>query len=241
MEQKEGYHIGLIMDGNGRWATAQGQPRLFGHKAGVETVLSIVRAAPEAGVHTITLFAFAIANWKRDREEVDGLWALFMEFLVTMLDELLQEGVRFRLIGDASGLPENVLKAGKDTEERSKNNTGTLLQVALNYDGVDEVARLLKRAVTAGVSSEEITSEYVLNNLDTEAGNNPDVVIRTGMKERVGRFSYWRSSAFLPLQSAQSVCVGTETLWPDFTPDELVEIISFADPDSRLFGSQRIE
>ena len=239
MEQKEGYHVGLIMDGNGRWATAQGEPRLVGHKAGVDAVLSIVKAAPETKVHTITLFAFAIANWKRDKEEVDGLWVLFMEFLVTTLDELLEEGVRFRLIGDASGLPENVRKAGKDAEERSKNNAGTLLQVALNYDGVGEVTRLLKRTVMAGVSPEEITSAYVLDNLDTEAGNNPDVVIRTGMKERAGRFSYWRSSAFLPLQSAQSVCVGTETLWPDFTRDELVEIITFADPDSRLFGGQR--
>jgi len=240
MKQKDGYHGRLIMDGDGRWATAQGAPRLVGHKAGVDTVLSIVKAAPEAKVHTITLFAFAIANWKREKNEVDGLWALFMEFLVTTLDELLDEGVRFRLIGDASGLPKNVRDAGKDAEERSKNNTGTLLQVALNYDGVDEVTRLLKRALSAEVTPEDVTSEYVLSNLDTEADNNPDVVIRTGMKERAGRFSYWRSSAFLPLQSAQSVCVGTETLWPDFTTEELKEIISFADPDSRLFGSQRV-
>lgn len=239
METKEGYHVGLIMDGNGRFATQKGEPRLFGHAAGVTAVKQVAKGAHEAGVHTITLFAFAIANWKREQAEVDGLWELFLFFLASELDELLADGMRLRVIGKRDGLPEKVLAAAVDAEERSKDNTGLLMQIALNYDGVDEVVRMMQQAIAKGVTAKEVDSTYVRNHLDTEAGNEPDVVIRTGMKERDGQFSYWRSSAFLPLQSAQAVCVGTTTLWPDFSIQELKEIITFADPESRLFGSQR--
>lgn len=238
---QEGYHVGIIMDGNGRWATAQGQPRLFGHAAGVEAVKRIAKTAGEAHVHTITLFAFAIANWNRDQEEVDGLWELFSVFVARDLNELVEDGVRMKVIGNRTMLPEKTLKEIELVEERSKDNTGLFLQIALSYDGVEEVARMVKEAIAAGLDPEQIDAEYVRTHLDTEAGNEPDVVIRTGMKEREGRFSYWRSSAFLSIQSAQSVCVGTQTLWPAFELEELKEIIAFADPDSRLFGGQRKE
>ncbi len=237
---KEGYHIAAIMDGNGRWASAQGLPRLQGHTAGVATVKTLLRELRDAPVHTFTLFAFAIANWKRDKEEVEGIWQLLQHFLEHDTQELMDAQIRIRVIGDKSGIPGQVRKTIEAVEKRSQENEGLLLQIALNYDGVDEVARLLKRTLHAGVDPNRIDTEYVRTHLDTEACNEPDIVIRTGMKERKGKFSYWRSSAFLPLQSAQSVCVGSTTLWPDFSIKELQEIIDFADPDSRLFGGQRM-
>lgn len=239
MDQKEGYHIGLVMDGNGRWATQKGEPRLFGHVQGAETMFRLIEDAQTANVHTLTVFAFAIANWKREQDEVDGLWSLFLDFFASHLDQFIADSIRFRLIGDRAGLPEDVLRASEDAEERSKDNTGLLLQIAMNYDGVDEVARMMRTAIKNRVAPEEVTSEYILSHLDTEAENNLDILVRTGMKGRDQRFSYWRSSAFLPLQSAQAVCVGTTILWPDFSIKELKEIIAFADPESRLFGGQR--
>ena len=232
-------HVGIIMDGNGRWATNQNLPRLAGHKAGIEAVVELVRACPDIGVDTITLFAFAIANWKRDTEEVDGLWELFHIFFTQQLQVLLDEGVHVRVIGNREGLPEQVLTDIKQVEEQSKDNTKFLLQVALNYDGVEEVARMMQKTLTENVAPEKIPPQYVLDNLDTVSDNQPDIVVRTGMPAKQGKYATWRSSAFLPLQSAQSVCISTEILWPDFTSKHMEEIIEYADPDSRLFGGQR--
>lgn len=232
-------HIGIIMDGNGRWATAQGLPRLAGHKAGLEGVLELVRKAPALGVTTITLFAFAIANWKRDKDEVDGLWKLFHLFFAQHLQELIQEGVRVTVIGNRAGLPKIVLDDVEKIEFDSQKNSTLLLQVALNYDGIDEVTRMVQKIVKKKPQIEEITDAYVLGYLDTTAGCDPDIIIRTGMTHVKEGMSVWRGSAFLPLQSVQSVCVSSEILWPDFSVDDLQKIIEFADPDSRLFGGQR--
>jgi undecaprenyl diphosphate synthase len=232
-------HIGIIMDGNGRWATLQGMPRLFGHKAGIEAVRTVVRGCPVIGVTTVTLFAFAIANWKRDKKEVDGLWQLFLTFFKTDIQELVDEGVRVVCIGDRSGLPSDVLLEVERVEAISKENTTMLLQIALNYDGVDEVVRLVKRAIKNNVEASIVDTKYITDNLDTEAGNDPDIIIRTGMDKTHDGMSIWRSSAFLPIQSAQSVCVSSEILWPDFTPADLEKIIAYAKPEARLFGGQR--
>lgn len=232
-------HIGIIMDGNGRWATARNLPRLAGHTAGVEAVKELVRACPSLGVTTMTLFAFAIANWKRDKEEVDGLWAIFHEFISRDLQELITEGVRIKVIGDRNGLPEDVKEAVVKVERESKDNSKNFLQIALNYDGVDEVARMVKKILLDKITPEEVDAQYVMSHLDTEAGNDPDIIVRTGIPASIDGMSQWRSSAFLPLQSVQSVCVSSEVLWPDFTPDHLKKIIAYADPDSRLFGGQR--
>lgn len=227
------------MDGNGRWATARGLPRLHGHKEGVRAVKELVRECPSLGVDTITLFAFAIANWKRDKEEVDGLWALFKIFIEKDLSELVQNGVRVIVIGNRSGLPPSIADSIKTVELQSKDNSEFLLQVALNYDGVEEVARLLQRTIAEGISVEKIDAAYIRTNLDTQADNEPDIVVRTGMQSSEEGMSIWRSSAFLPIQSAQSVCVSSEVLWPDFTVEDLRKIIVYADPDARLFGGQR--
>jgi undecaprenyl diphosphate synthase len=232
-------HVGIIMDGNGRWATAQGLPRLLGHKAGIDAVKAVIKDCSSLNVDTVTLFAFAIANWKRDKEEVDGLWKLFHQFFSEDVEELLREGVRVVCIGNRTGLPPDVLEEVVKVEEDSKNNSKSLLQIALNYDGVDEVVRMMQKVITDGVSASEITPAYIDTHLDTEPNNVPDIIVRTGMDASRDGMSLWRSSAFLPLQSVQSVCVSSEVLWPDFTVEHLKKIIDFAKPELRLFGGQR--
>ncbi len=239
MKEKNLLHIGIIMDGNGRWATQQGKERLEGHARGVEVVREIVQVAPSMNIHTITLFAFAIANWKRDKKEVDGLWELFTIFLEKTSKEMLAQGVRIVCIGNKKGLPQHVQKLVHTIEHDSKDNNDFLLQIALNYDGIDEVARLIQRTIENNVSADEVTAEYVRTHLDTEAGNEPDIVLRTGLPVGESGMSLWRSSSFLPLQSVQSVCVSTPVLWPDFTAAHLQEIIQYAKPEERLFGGQR--
>jgi len=237
----QGLHIGIIMDGNGRWATQQGKPRIFGHAQGVQTVIDVVRQCPSIGVHTVTLFAFAIANWKRDKEEVDGLWELFHAFITTSSQELIQNGTRIVCIGNREGLPERVHTEVVQLEKDSQNNDKVLLQIALNYDGVEEVSRLVQRAITQGVPVEEITPQYIQTHLDTQPNNDPDIIIRTGLPVGENGMALWRSSGFLPIQSVQSVCISTEVLWPAFTIEHLQEIITYAKPEERLFGGQRKE
>lgn len=227
------------MDGNGRWAQSRNLPRLKGHEVGVETLQEIVRVCPSLGVDTLTLFAFAIANWKRDRPEVDGLWSLFHLFFTQHIHELIAEGVRIKILGSRKNLSKEILADIEKAEADSKDNSKFLLQVALNYDGIDEVARMVQQAIDTNVASQEITSSYVLSHLDTMPGNDPDIIIRTGMPEAQRGMSVWRSSSFLPLQSVESVCVSTVVLWPDITKEHIEEIITFAHVEQRLFGGQR--
>ena len=241
MEETHSYHVGIILDGNGRWAKKRMMPRLMGHNAGFKNVRKIVEAAPTCGVNTLTLYAFAIKNWNRDKEEVDGLWNIFRKFFSKEFDYLMELGCQLRMIGARDRIPQDVMEMIEKAEEKSKDNTGTLVQIALNYDGVDEVARMTKRAIESGVAPEEITQEYVEQNLDTDPDRPLDIMIRTGVKPREGKYSLFRNSSFLAVQFSQAIGVSTETFWPDFTPEELKEIIEYADPGSRLFGGQRKE
>ena len=227
------------MDGNGRFAVARKQPRLYGHQQGIETLKNIVRVCPELGVDTLTLFAFAQANWKRDAQEVNGLWELFSHFVKEDAQKLVAEGVRIRIIGDREGLPKHVQQSVEQIEHDSTSNKKFLLQVGLNYDGLDEVVRLVQKAIKEGFTPETVTREYIDEHLDTEPGNPPDILIRTGMPALLDGMGVWRSSSFLPLQSVESVCVSVETLWPEFTPTHLQKVIAYADVESRLFGGQR--
>lgn len=236
---KKTLHVALIMDGNGRWATQQGKPRLFGHAAGAQTLLQIVRACPDAGIATLTVFAFAIANWKRDKVEVDGLWVLFEKFLTDHLQELIAGGVRLVVIGDKAGLPAHVRSAVEQAEGESSANTKLLLHIALNYDGVDEVARMVTRALSQSVLPSDVSARYIREHLDTDPDNEPDIIIRTGMEQAKDGMALWRSSGFLLIQASQSVCVSSEVLWPDFTFEDLKKGIAYADPDGRLLGGQR--
>lgn len=247
-EAGKGCHVGIILDGNGRWARQQMKPRLFGHNAGFKNVRTITDAAADSGVTVLTLYAFAIANWRRDKEEVDGLFDIFRRFFKTEFEYMMEQGYRCRMIGSRDErVPADVMDMILDAEEKSKNNTGMVVQMALNYDGVDEVTRatqtLAARVAEGELKAADITQTMIMDALDTGGQQEPDVVIRTGMPqvENERGMAIWRSSSFLQLQSAQSVCVSTPVLWPDFSPEDLKAAIAFADPDGRLFGGQRKE
>jgi undecaprenyl diphosphate synthase len=239
------YHVGIILDGNGRWATSQNQPRLFGHTSGFKNIALIAKACPEHNIKVITVYAFAIANWKRDKEEVDGLWNLFREFFDSEIYELHKNDVKVVVIGRRDEIADDVVARIEKAEQTTSNNKGVILQVALNYDGVEEVVRATKKIValvkSGSLAIEDITQATISDYLDTREVADPDVIIRTGMPQPESEtgLAMWRSSTFLQLQSAQSVCVATPILWPDFSASDLKEVMSFAKPDDRLFGGQR--
>jgi undecaprenyl diphosphate synthase len=246
MMKDSSYHIGIILDGNGRWAKNHNKPRLFGHKTGSRNVRKVVGACIDLqNIHALTIYAFAIANWRRDENEVTGLWEIFRHFFKSELEHMYKLGVSIRMIGDRTGVPKDVLVLIKKAEAKSKENKQLILQVALNYDGVDEVVRATKKITQqvcyGEVSVSNIDATLLHKNLDTAGIPNPDIIIRTGMEQSENKtgMTLWCSSSFLQLQSAQAVCVSTPVLWPDFSPEDLEAAIVFAKPDERLFGGQR--
>ncbi|MFT5037147.1 MAG: undecaprenyl diphosphate synthase [Candidatus Azotimanducaceae bacterium] len=246
MDTHGSYHIGIILDGNGRWAKERGKTRLLGHSAGSKNLNTVVKACVDTGrVTVLSVYAFAIANWKREKSEVEGLWDIFRRFFKTELEEIMKQGVAVRMIGAPEGVPHDVLELIREAEKKSKDNTALLLQIALNYDGVDEVVRAT-RAITQKVQDGElavadIDATLLYTHLDTSGIQDPDIIIRTGVEQEDNkkRMTLWRSSSFLQLQSAHAVCVSTSVLWPDFSSEDLEAAIAFAKPDERLFGGQR--
>lgn len=228
-------HVAIIMDGNGRWATTRGWPRLVGHRKGAERVKEIVRVAPDFGVKWLTIYAFSTENWKRSTEEVLGLMGMFSRFIEREADRLSAEGVRMRFIGDRSRLDARLQRLMRGIEERTSGNTRLNLTVALNYGGRDELiraARKLALQVQGGeLSAEGIDDAAVSAALDTGDIPDPDLVIRTSGETRVSNFLLW--------QAAYAEYEFTPILWPDFTPDKLAEILSrFGDRDRRFGGAK---
>ena len=225
-------HVAIIMDGNGRWATGRGWPRLVGHRKGAERVKEIVRAAPDLGIRWLTLYAFSTENWKRSTEEVLGLMAIFARYIEREADRLAAESVRMRFIGDRSRLDPKLQKLMAGIEGRTSAYSRLNLTVAINYGGRDEIARATRdiaRAVAAGLlDPAKITSDTISQHLDTADIPDPDLVIRTSGETR--------TSNFLPWQAAYAEYEFTETLWPDFTPEELGRILSRFGNRERRYG-----
>jgi undecaprenyl diphosphate synthase len=161
---------------------------------------------------------------------------LFTTYIERESGELDTNNVKALFIGDRAPLAEKLQKSMKNLEEKTQDNTGLVFQVALNYGGSDELVRAVSKIKKEDL---EVSEESIAQALDTVGVPDPDVIIRTGMPAAEGKLSQWRSSGFMPVQTLQSVCVSTETLWPDFTPEHLEEIIAYANPKSRLFGGQR--
>jgi len=224
------------MDGNGRWGTLQGLSRIKGHSAGARRVKELVQYAGEVGMTSLTLWAYSTDNWKRNETEVNALMSLFSTYIEKESEYLRTSNVKALFIGDRTMLPLKLQEAMKNLEENTKDNTGLVLQVALNYGGSDELVRTISKITEKDI---EVSKESIADALDTAGVPNPDIVIRTGMPAAEGKLSQWRSSGFMPIQSLQSVCISTEVLWPDFTPEHLEEIITYAKPETRLFGGQR--
>tara|TARA_R110002110_G_scaffold34312_3_gene116867 strand:- start:692 stop:1429 length:738 start_codon:yes stop_codon:yes gene_type:complete len=225
-------HVAIIMDGNGRWATQRGRPRLFGHHAGAKRVREIVECCPDFGVEYLTIFAFSTENWKRTQVEVAGLMSLFRRYISKETRALSQQGVRVRFIGDRVRLDDKLIRLMNELEETTAQNTNVHLTIALNYGGRDEVARATQRLaedVAAGnVKPADIDEETLPRYLDTYVLPDPDLVIRTSGEARISNFLLW--------QSAYAEYEFIDTLWPDFTKAEFHSLCTAYGGRDRRFG-----
>ncbi|WP_422123518.1 isoprenyl transferase [Planococcus sp. X10-3] len=230
-------HIAIIMDGNGRWAKKRSLPRVAGHHEGMKTVRKITRLANGLGVDVLTLYAFSTENWKRPKVEVDFLMRLPEEFLSTFLPELVSENVKVEMMGDHTNLPKHTLKAITKAKEATKDNTGLVLNFALNYGSraeiVDSVKVLAAQVAAGTLDPEDITEEHINSGLMTKSLPEPDLLIRTSGEVRLSNFMLW--------QLAYTEFWFTDTLWPDFNEDSLVEAIDNYQKRNRRFGGLKGE
>ncbi len=229
---KQAEHVAIIMDGNGRWATERGWPRLVGHRKGAERVTEIVRCAPDLGIRWLTIYAFSTENWKRSTEEVLGLMSIFARYIEREADRLAAESVRMRFIGDRLRLDPKLQRLMEGIEKRTAPYTRLNLTVAINYGGRDELSRAIK-AIAVDVAEgrlapQDVTDKLISQRLDTSGLPDPDLVIRTSGETR--------TSNFLPWQAAYAEYEFTPTLWPDFTPAELASIVARFGNRERRFG-----
>jgi len=216
------------MDGNGRWAEMRGLPRHEGHKRGVERVHEMVEAVLELKVEVLSIYAFSIENWLRPEEEVSVIMALLESTLKKEFDNFMKEGVKFRIIGNREKLSENVRAIIEMAEHETRNNRNLAFQCALSYGGRDEIIRAVRKALAAGAKPNDITESYITGLLDTAGIPDPDLIIRTSGEQRLSNFLLW--------QSAYSEFYFTNTLWPDFTKEELLDAIHEYRTRSRRFG-----
>ncbi|TVP93796.1 MAG: di-trans,poly-cis-decaprenylcistransferase [Roseinatronobacter sp.] len=225
-------HVAVIMDGNGRWASNRGWPRLVGHRKGAERVRELVNACPEIGIKYLTLYAFSTENWKRTTEEVMGLMSLFARYIKREAGRMDRAGVRMRIIGDRTRLDRHLRELFDWVEHATADNDRVHLTVAINYGGRDEIRRAtasIAREVAAGkLRAEDVNEEMIAKHLDTHFLPDPDLVVRTSGETRV--------SNFLPWQAAYSEYVFTPVLWPDFTPQTMNTIIQAFGTRERRFG-----
>lgn len=226
-------HVAIIMDGNGRWATQRGRPRLFGHHAGARRVREIVQACPDVGVEYLTIFAFSTENWKRTQVEVAGLMTLFRRYITKETRHLKENGVRVRFIGDRLRLDDKLILLMNELEEATACNTRVHLTIAINYGGRDEVARATHRLaqdVAHGrLDPDSVDEETLPRYLDTYVLPDPDLVIRTSGEARISNFLLW--------QSAYAEYEFIDTLWPDFTRDEFGALCASYGGRDRRFGA----
>lgn len=219
-------HVAIIMDGNGRWATAKGLPRLEGHRRGAATVRKILDKADELGVEIITLYAFSTENWGRPAEEVKGLMAILELFLQNERAYMIKKKTRLRVIGDVSKIPDGPRKELEKTMEVTKEFSRRTLVLALNYSGRDEMVRAANKLIAKGKSIKDWSE--IAAALDTIEIPDPDLVLRSSGELRL--------SNFMMLQAAYSELAFSPTPWPEFTEEEFEKIISEYGARERRFG-----
>ena len=225
-------HIGIIMDGNGRWAKKRGLPRSAGHSAGADTLKKIVTECNNMGIKYITVYAFSTENWKRPKEEVDYLMNLLLSYLRDAEKTLAGENVVIRAIGSRKELSEEIQEQIIKTEEFTKNNTGIIMNIAVNYGSREEITtavkKIAKKVAEGEINSDDITSDMISENLYTKKQPDPDLIIRTSGEERISNFLLW--------QLAYSELWFTNKLWPDFNKNDLLEAIYDFQNRGRRFG-----
>lgn len=225
-------HVALILDGNGRWATNRGLPRVFGHRAGVLRVEECVRIAPDIGITDLTLYAFSTENWRRPAREVNALFALLKLYFTRKAQELASEGVRVRFIGRRADLHRSVVATMERVEALTQNGKRLNLNIAVDYGGRDEILRVMRVAADmvrdGAMTSAEIDEDFVTRHSDLAASGQPDLVIRTGGDQRISNFLLWHI--------AYSELEFVDALWPDFTAAALEKIIANFGNRERRFG-----
>ncbi|MFP4527383.1 MAG: isoprenyl transferase [Candidatus Kapaibacterium sp.] len=225
-------HVAVIMDGNGRWATERGMPRINGHREGIESVRDIVKASSQIGIKYLTLYAFSIENWKRPVPEVTGLMKLLEHYLRHELDELHRNDVRLKCIGKISSLPKVIQKLLDESIERTRDNTGLTLTLALSYSGRWDIVRsvqLIALDVRRGrVSPEDISDELFSSYLQTAELPDPDFLIRTSGEMRLSNFLLW--------EMAYGEMYITNKFWPEFRRNDLYEALFNYQNRERRFG-----
>ncbi|MGM9756424.1 MAG: isoprenyl transferase [Parabacteroides sp.] len=225
-------HVAIIMDGNGRWAKAQGQPRSYGHQEGVVSVHKIMDAVTQLGLNYLTLYTFSTENWNRPEEEVQALMSLMVTAIHRETPNLMEKNVRLTAIGDLSRLRPDAYATLQECINTTAGNTGTTLVLALSYSSrweITEAVRQIAREVSEGqLRAEEITEAMVTDHLTTKGIPDPDLLIRTGGEQRISNFLLW--------QLSYAEFYFTEVFWPEFREEELYEAILYYQSRERRFG-----
>lgn len=225
-------HVAIIMDGNGRWAKKRLLPRTAGHAQGSKVAEQICEDAYNLGIKYLTIYAFSTENWSRPENEVSTLMNLLRKYMKDSIERSTKNNMRVRVIGDISGLDEDLQQSIRRLEEVTQNNTGLNFQVAINYGGRDEIVRAVKKICNemqeGKITSGDISEEYIAAHLDTSGIPYPDLLIRTSGEVR--------TSNFLPWQLAYSEFYFTDVLWPDFNKNELKKAIEYYNSRNRRFG-----
>ncbi|HIE38256.1 MAG TPA: isoprenyl transferase [Anaerolineales bacterium] len=221
-------HVGIIMDGNGRWAQARGLPRLAGHRAGTDNLRRVLRATAEFGVHVLTIYAFSTENWGRPEDEVHGLMELMERMIDRELPKLHEEGVQIRHIGRLERVPDRLKEKIRHALELTKDNQRLILNVAFNYGGRSEIVDAVRRIIQDGVAAEAVDEALIARYLYTAGLPDPDLIVRTSGELRVSNFLIW--------QGAYAEYYVTPTYWPDFDKDELYKALVAFNQRERRFG-----
>ena len=221
-------HIGIIMDGNRRWAKERSLPSMVGHKKGVEALKNTLRACNDFGVKYLTVYAFSTENWNRKQDEVDYLMELVAITLTNELAEMHNEGVQIRFIGDLSRFSDKLQKILANAVETTKNNTGVVLQIALNYGARDELTKAVKNIVASGIKAEDVTPDVISKYLYTAGVPDPDMLVRTGGEQRISNYLLW--------QIAYSEIIIESEFWPEFGKDLLAKSIQEFGRRQRRYG-----
>ena len=221
-------HIGIVMDGNGRWAKRRLMPRYFGHKYGVDALVKVVLACADRGVGFLTVFAFSSENWKRPSDEVSGLMGLVMIGVTKYLARLASRGVRICIIGDRDAVPEKLRKVWEQVESTTAHNNRITLSVAFNYGGRWDVVQACRRAMTDGVAPADLTEASLSRYMSLSYAPDPDLIIRTGGEKRISNFLLW--------QAAYAELVFSDCLWPEFGEVQLDDALAEFARRDRRFG-----
>jgi undecaprenyl diphosphate synthase len=221
-------HVGIIMDGNGRWAQTRGLPRSAGHRAGTDNLRRVLRAAVEFGIPVLTIYAFSTENWGRPESEVKVLLSIFERMIDRELSELHEEGVQLRHVGRLERISPTLRQKVLDAIKLTEKNQRLILNVAFDYGGRDELVHAIRRIVTDGVPAEQVDEPLVSRYLCTAGLPDPDLIIRTSGEMRISNFLIW--------QGAYAEFYVTPSLWPDFDKDELYKALERYNQRERRFG-----